>query len=112
MLAARSDVTAWAYTRSWRVPELLPALERLRLLPNVQLFASMDKSTVETPPAGWRRAWIDGDGRLGNDNQHIQTVLDGAKSYICPEQTKRKASCQKCGYCFAGKRGDVTFLQH
>ena len=82
-LAERPDVTAWAYTRSWRVPELLPALERLRTLPNVQMFASMDPSCEEMPPAGppctcrmvvegeaherscprsawrpWRRAWI------------------------------------------------------
>lgn len=49
-LRARPDVTAWAYTRSWRVPELLPALEALRALPNMQLFASMDPSTTELPP--------------------------------------------------------------
>jgi hypothetical protein len=40
------------------VPELLPALEELRALPNVQMFASMDPSTEELPPIGWRRAWI------------------------------------------------------
>lgn len=58
-LTRRPDVRAWAYTRSWRVPALLPALEELRALPNLQLFASMDPSTSEMPPTGWRRAWID-----------------------------------------------------
>lgn len=48
-LTARPDVTAWGYTRSWRIPALLPALERLRALPNVQLFASMDASTPDDP---------------------------------------------------------------
>jgi hypothetical protein len=58
-LTRRPDVTCWAYTRSWRVPELLESLERLRALPNMQLFASMDASCEELPPTGWRRAWID-----------------------------------------------------
>ncbi len=49
-LAERPDVRCWVYTRSWRT-WLLPALERLRALPNVQMFASMDKSTPELPPA-------------------------------------------------------------
>lgn len=57
-LKERPDVTCWAYTRSWRVPELLPHLEELRALPNVQLFASMDPTITELPPVGWRRAWI------------------------------------------------------
>lgn len=58
-LAERPDVRAWAYTRSWRVADLLPDLEILRGLPNVQLFASMDPTTRDLPPIGWRRAWID-----------------------------------------------------
>jgi hypothetical protein len=48
-LKARPEVTFWAYTKSWRVPELRPALERLRALPNVQLFASMDPSAKDDP---------------------------------------------------------------
>lgn len=119
----RPDVTCWAYTRSWRVPHLLPALERLRALPNVQLFASMDESTPELPPEGWRRAWIDGDARAGtpllmhahgNDvlSQHNLVTFDGKRSYVCPEETKRKQDCERCRYCFDGQRGDVTFLRH
>lgn len=122
LLSRRPDVATWAYTRSWRVPSLLPALERLRALPHVQLFASMDKSTEELPPAGWRRAWIDGDERAGvpyglrphgeNYEHHHATTHDGANSYLCPEQTKRQPNCETCGYCQHGRRGDVTFLMH
>jgi hypothetical protein len=50
-MTERPDVTMWVYTRSWRVPELLPALETLRALPNVQMFASMDLSIPEVPPS-------------------------------------------------------------
>jgi hypothetical protein len=122
-LTERPDVTAWAYTRSWRVPELLPALERLRALPNMQLFASMDKSIDELPPAGWRRAWIDGDERAGTPVEMTapgETVIshrnfvtvDGDRSYLCPEETKHKKDCVSCGYCFEGQKHDVTFLKH
>jgi hypothetical protein len=102
-LEARPDVTCWVYTRSWRVPDLMPALEALRALPNVQMFASMDISTSELPPRGWRRAWLSGDARIG---------ADGVRSYVCPEETGAKANCEACRYCFDGKRNDVTFLLH
>lgn len=116
LLARHPDVTVWAYTRSWRVPSLLPALERLRALPNVQMFASMDETTPELPPTGWRRAWIDGDTRAQRDpvlDQYTSRVtFDGTRTLVCPEQTGLKADCATCRYCFDGQRGDVTFLKH
>lgn len=121
-LKERPDVRAWAYTRSWRVPELLSLLEHLRALPNMQLFASMDESCPDEPPAGWRRAWIDGDVRAGliqvtraHEDGNIQrniATFDGTMSLVCPEETKHKANCVECGYCFDGQRNDVTFLRH
>lgn len=122
----RPDVTVWAYTRSWRVPSLLEALERLRALPNVQLFASMDVSTKELPPQGWRRAWIDGDERAGSvlkilshteDAENIPDWMvvkskDGIKTLICPEETKAVENCSACKFCFEGQRNDVLFLKH
>jgi protein gp88 len=123
-LRERPDVTFWAYTRSWRVPALLPHLEDLRKLPNVQLFASMDVSIPENPPAGWRRAWIDGDPRAGKIQympahgdeawaaQQNHNTFDGSYSYLCPEETKHQPNCEACGYCIDGRRNDVTFLKH
>ena len=125
-LDERPDVTAWAYTRSWRVPELLQALEYLRRLHNIQLFASMDKSHTDTPPADWRRAWIDGDPRGGAPFQirahtekaemfksfETQHTGSGVKTLICPEETNAVPNCEECGFCFAGPRNDVTFLMH
>lgn len=114
---ANPQVTVWGYTRSWRVPELLPALERLRALPNVQLFASMDVSIPELPPEGWRRAWIDGDARLGHrlklsTGKMIDGVVDHGLSLVCPEETGHSPNCEDCGFCFRGQRRDVTFLRH
>lgn len=124
-LQERPDVTAWAYTRSWRVPALLTALEALRTLPNLQLFASMDASCIEMPPAGWRRAWIwrnadsarmaerGQEERLMGPGYHNQAcIVDGTPSYVCPEETGRKRDCESCRYCFDGQRNDVTFLEH
>lgn len=121
-IAARGDVTVWAYTRSWRVPELLPHLEKLRALSNVQLFASMDASIPEEAPSGWRRAWIDGDVRGGTPQEvaahaedpvtHNLITANGTPSYVCPEETKRTPNCEACGYCLRGTKNDVTFLRH
>lgn len=114
------EVKVWAYTKSWRVSALLPALEELRALPNVQLFASMDASVPELPPAGWRRAWIDGDPRAeGAPMRNVterdllwRECADYTPTLICPEETKQRQDCVSCRYCFDGKRFDVTFLRH
>lgn len=95
------DVKVWAYTRSWRLPRLLESLEALRALPNVQLFASMDPSTTDMPPDGWRVAWIEGDPRAAS-----------AKSLPCPEQRGVSPNCETCRYCFLDGRKDVTFSEH
>lgn len=134
-LRERPDVTCWAYTRSWRCHSLLEYLEVLRALPNMQLFASMDPSTDDLPPEGWRRAWIWRDApngewpteaRLMNwtkyddkkilvtmrHGNHNMLAWDGASAYVCPEETGRKADCLSCGYCFEGQKHDVVFLEH
>jgi len=87
----------WAYTRSWIVPKLLPALEELRALPNVQLFASTDPSMRE-PPSDWRIAYVSSDPH--------------AKGILCPEQHGKVNSCLDCGICFSGKKGNVIFKVH
>jgi len=87
----------WAYTRSWNVPELLPSLEKLRSLPNVQLFASTDPSMPE-PPNGWRIAYVE-----------LDTRFQGME---CLEQNGKMPNCETCGYCFRKPKGNVKFLMH
>lgn len=113
LAVSRPEVEFFGYTRSWRVKDLLPTLDALRCLPNVQLFASMDTSIKELPPQGWRRAWIEDDDRLRKVRDDIWKVWsDGAIAYICPEETGRKPNCQSCNYCIRGTSGDVVFLLH
>jgi hypothetical protein len=95
MAQSRPNVAFWAYTRSWRVPRLMRALEDLRALPNVQLFASTDPSIADDLPDGWRVARI-----------------DSARGYACPEQSGRKPDCNACSYCITGQSGDVAFTSH
>jgi hypothetical protein len=120
-LLLRPDIIAWAYTRSWRVPHLLPALEALRALPNLQLFASMDPSTTERPPVGWRRAWIHRavardwptEVRLSPwTGGELMRADDGVPALVCPEELGTKPNCVSCNYCLKGQRNDVVFLEH
>src|SRR5262249_48906495 len=72
----------YAYTRSWRVPELQPALNQLRARPNMTLWASTD-DTTGPGPQGWPEATI------GHRSGYVQ----------CPEQTGRRAICSVGGLC-------------
>lgn len=95
--AARAETLFWGYSRSWTVPHLLPALDRLRSLPNVQIFASLD-ATMPSPPEGWRVAFVESDVR--------------AYGLPCRQQHGQEASCLACGHCFRRNRGHVVFNVH
>lgn len=94
---AHPDTRFWAYTRSWNIPELLPALETLRAVPNVQLFGSTDTSMPE-PPEGWRVAYLETDNRF--------------RGMECLEQNGKMPNCKECGYCFKKEKGNVKFNLH
>ena len=94
---ARFLTRFWSYTRSWTLSKMLPFLERLKDLPNFQLFASCDPD-MPMPPKGWRTAYINRDFR--------------AEGLHCPHQQGRAESCLTCGYCFQDHSGDVIFTVH
>lgn len=93
----RPQTQFWAYTRSWTIPAMMPALERLRALPNVSLFASLDPEMPD-PPVGWRTAYLENDPR--------------ASGLPCPHQFSGVASCHECRYCFRAGKGNVIFRIH
>lgn len=98
---ARPLVRFYSYTRSWRVPELLPALERLAALPNVHLWASTDDESGP-PPKGWREARM-----LPKGVKRID------KFATCPEQTGKQESCTTCTLCWKAKEGArLAFIRH
>ena len=80
------DIQFYGYTRSWRDPELLPALEELRRFPNVQLHASLDWTHKDTPSSDWRLTSIAGTG------------------IPCSYEAKKVDSCMQCGRCFTPQK--------
>ena len=49
VIRAHPDRRFFAYTRSWRIAELLPLLRELATLPNLQLWFSEDRETGRSP---------------------------------------------------------------
>lgn len=88
----------WAYTRSWAIDSLLPDLERLRAIENIELFASWDE-TMATPPENWRRSIV------VSSQSEVQST-----GIICPEQTGAVPDCANCRYCMNKGKGDVFFI--
>lgn len=110
LASSHPEVTFFGYTRSWRVPGLVGALEQFKSLPNVFLWASMDISVPELPPPGWRRAWIDGDGRIQRESHRYKAA--GSLAIICPEATGKRPNCEACKFCFKHHDIDLIFPRH
>ena len=115
-MRAHTKTQFWAYTRSWNVAELLPALEIMRALPNMQLFASVDP-TMPEPPPGWRIAYLP----EVDDRYTGMVCLEQVCSSKCPPDCNRQErqghvakmpDCERCQYCFAKPKGNVGFLLH
>jgi hypothetical protein len=112
---ATPRVKYFAYTRSWRKPELVEALKELAKLPNVILWWSCDRESGPPPVVkGVRRAYlmVDNDDVPGYKVDLIfrhktSKVLKWVKdTLVCPaENGITKMTCSKCQLCF--KRNPV-----
>jgi hypothetical protein len=81
-------ILIYAYTRSWRLPNLLPLLEELRRLPNVVLIASTDRDTGPAPK-GWPEAGIN--------------FCYNKYSVMCLSDQGKVPDCSNCKLCLTGK---------
>ncbi len=98
----------FAFTRSWSVPGLLPALDALKALPNVRILASVDYTSDGTSPKGWRIARM-----LTKDTtKTVKRTLKVSSGIVCPEQAKKVKTCGDCKICFSSSSFDVNFLLH
>jgi len=94
VVEALPDFRFYTYTRSWRVPELAPVLEKLRRLPNFVLYASTDPDTGPPPP-GWLEACcVDASYRPG--------FRPYTRTARCLEEAVG-LTCEQCGICIYGK---------
>jgi len=82
IISSCPHVTFYGYTRAWRDPELMPALEGLRRYPNVVLHASIDWSHGDRPPPDWR------------------IVSIGLEGKNCSYEDRKATTCMDCGRCF------------
>lgn len=106
-----SRVVFFAYTRSWRDPDIYPALKELAALPNFVLWWSCDKETGAPPRLkGVRRAYlmVDDDDipRYNVDlvfREKTQTRMKWVKdALVCPPENgvTQNVTCSVCQLCF------------
>jgi len=107
---ANPYVTFFSYTRSWRDPEILPALRRLARRPNFHMWWSCDSLTGAPPRvAGVRRAYLAVD-KFDTPRYRVDLVfryrpntvqkwVNGA--LVCPEENGiTQTTCSQCQLCF------------
>jgi hypothetical protein len=103
----------WFYTRSWRVPSILPVLTEMALLPNVRVWFSCDEDTGPCPAQeGVRVAWLeeaDGDADLEVADLvfRIKRVRQQTPRWtplrlVCPTDRPgdHDTNCGACGRCW------------
>lgn len=105
--------TFYAYTRSWRVPTIAPALAELAGLPNVRLWYSCDAETGPPPelPPGIRIAYLQTDGHeqpIGDLVFRVRPLRGPmasrpALAVVCPTELsvprRPDVTCTSCRLC-------------
>jgi hypothetical protein len=112
-----SSTIFFAYTRSWRVPELRPALGQFNRLPNTHLWWSVDGDTdaMNGRPPIWKNVRVAYMQVAADETipHYVDLVFrDGERKprkysngrLICPAEngvkTHSKITCSACGICF------------
>lgn len=113
VVEANPKVTFFAYTRSWRVAELLHLLEQLAALPNFYMWWSCDKDSGPPPDTlGVRKAYMmsdytdvpvfDVDLVFRAKTKKVSKWV--ADALVCPaENGITKTTCSQCQICFRDK---------
>lgn len=111
IISSSPHISFWAYTRSWASSELRSAIEALRALSNIQLFASWDSSMAQ-PPKGWRISYVQEQSGPSSPTLPTELSAPAPRLFYCPEQNGQVPNCASCGFCMRrGKRG-VLFDLH
>lgn len=100
LISSNPQSKFWAYTRSWKIPELSILLEQLHDLDNMQLFASLDGDAELSVPKGWRYCLV---GTLEKD----------VRFFNCPEQYNSTGLfCVNCRVCYLKGNENIYFTMH
>jgi len=121
--AALPNITFWAYTRSWRVPAILPELVRLASLPNAHVHFSCDRDTgLPAAVPNVRACWLQIEDELPPTPEPGQMAIDAESvafrtkregrepatriglAMVCPTYNGLPAAagvtCETCRFCF------------
>jgi hypothetical protein len=114
LMIENPNIQFFAYTRSWRMPEMVECLQELANLPNMTLLLSCDRDTGYPDPTlwdGYRTAFMmvdDNDSHLVQPDTHVvfrdnryAVVKRVNGNLVCPtENGITKTTCEKCKWCF------------
>ena len=114
LMTNNPDVMFFAYTRSWRMDDMVIPLKDLAALPNMELLLSCDRDTGYPEESVWpnfRTAFMmvdDGDIPLVQPDTHVvfrdnrYAILKQVNgNLVCPtENGISKTTCEKCKWCF------------
>jgi len=106
------NINFTAYTRSWRIPEILKVLKEINDFKNTKLFLSVDKETGIPIFGNWNLAYLsenDDDKPIfpvtivfRNKTNTVQTKINN--STVCPYEMgfkhSKKINCLKCMLCY------------
>ena len=125
LMTENPNIQFFAYTRSWRMPEMVKCLQELANLPNMTLLLSCDRDTGYPNPVVWygyRTAFMmvdDGDIPLVQPNTHVvfrdnrYAVLKRANgNLVCPtENGITKTTCEQCKWCFKAQPNKTALIK-
>jgi hypothetical protein len=108
------DTLFYAYTRSWRVPSVRPAVADLARMPNVRVWYSIDRDTglPKGPPRPVRLAYLAADAADAPPPEADLVFRDGWRTaakqirsagvLVCPVEngTNKPLTCEACRLCF------------
>jgi len=114
LMTNNPNIQFFAYTRSWRMPEMVSSLHALAALPNMELLLSVDRDTGYPNADDWygfRTAFMmvtDDDANLVQPDTHVvfrdnrHVILKQVNgNLVCPtENGITKTTCEKCKWCF------------
>ena len=114
LITDNPNVMFFAYTRSWRMHDMVDSLKELASLPNMELLLSVDRDTGYPDKTVWpdfRTAFMmvdDTDKVLIEPDTHVvfrdnrHDILKQVNAnLVCPSENGiSKVTCDKCKWCF------------
>lgn len=125
LMTENPNIQFFAYTRSWRMPEMRECLQELANLPNMTLLLSCDRDTGYPDPTiwdGYRTAFMmvdDNDSHLVQPDTHVvfrdnryAVVKRVNGNLVCPtENGVTKTTCEKCKWCFKAEVNKTALVK-